>query len=324
MLEKEHCIINIREQMKRKILIIGGTRFLGLEIAKAFINKGEMVYTMNRGTKPPVDGIAGQIVCDIKDRPHFAKGLRLQCWDIIIDTILTDEDLDFAITELGDNVGHFIHTGSLGVYGEAKQIPALESQPLQEYEGEYIVFNYKIRQDQVIMRAFQERAFPGTILRMSYIYGSGDILLDGWGGRSDKFFQMLRDNKRIVLPSDGRALLHPGHVKDLGRAFLHAAECPDSIGQIYNIGGSQTLMMKDYVAMIASAMQVKPNIEYAPLAEVVKLYPNIVNEHGIKFSCQHMSASIAKAECELNWRPEISLSVGISNNIEWMKQQKII
>jgi UDP-glucose 4-epimerase len=279
---------------------------------------------MNRGTRPLVPGTAGQIVCDVKDRNAFAKELGQKRWDIIIDTILNDEDLSFLIAEIGNNVGHFIHTGSLGVYGEARQIPAVESQPLQEYEGKEIVFNYKLKQDQVITRAFQENAFPGTILRMSYIYGAGDIPLDGWGGRSDKFFQMLRDNQKIVMPNDGRALLHPGHVKDLGRAFLQAAERPASIGQIYNIGGSHALMIKDYVAMIAAAMQVKADIEYAPLADVVKRYPGIVNERGMKFACQHMCASIAKAQRELDWAPEISLPAGIRDNVEWMKLQKII
>jgi len=310
--------------MKTKVLIIGGSRFLGLSIAEALIQAGKYdIYTMNRGTRPSVDGVE-HIICDIKDRVAFKKVLQQQYWDIIIDTILTDEDLEFAIMQLKDNVGHFIHTSSLGVYGEAKTIPAVESQPLKEYEGEYIVFNYKIKQDQVITRAFQECNFPGTILRMSYIYGAGDKLLDGWGGRSDEFFQMLRDNKKIIIPNDGRALLHPGHVKDLGRAFLHVAKHPESIGQIYNIGGSHAIMTKDYVEMIAAAMQVKADIEYAPIAEVVKLYPKITNERGMKFACQHMCASITKAERELDWRPEIPLESGIRENIEWMKQKKII
>ena len=309
--------------MNTRVLIIGGTRFLGLAIAEPFIAKGYDVYEMNRGTRASATGVKEQIICDKNDRKAFAAVLKKYRWDIIIDTILTDEDLEFAINELGDNVGHFIHTGSMGVYGDAKQIPAVESQPLKQYTGEYIVFNYKIAQDQVIIKAFQERAFPGTILRMSYIYGAGDNLLDGWGGRSEEFFRIMHKDKKIVLPNDGRALLHPGHVKDLGRAFLHAAERPESIGQIYNIGGSHALMMKDYVEKIAVAMQIKVNIEYAPFEKVVKLYPTIVNERGMKFACQHMCGSIIKAKRELDWRPEISLYTGLRENIEWMKSQKI-
>ncbi len=310
--------------MATKVLLIGGTRFLGHAIADAFIRKGYELYEMNRGTKTSSAGVAGQIVCDKGDRAAFAKVLNSRRWDIVVDTILNDEDLQFVVETVGSHVGHFIHTGSIGVYGDARQIPALESQPLAEYEGEYIVFNYKIKQDQVVLRAFQERGFPGTILRMSNIYGPGDVPLEGWGGRSPEFFRMLRDGEKIPLPNEGRALLHPGHVKDLGRAFLHAAEWPDSIGQIYNICGPCALMMKDYVGVIARVMGVQPNLEYVPVGEILARFPKITSERGMKFATQHMCASIAKAERDLGWRPEIQLDAGLGENIEWMKNKGLI
>lgn len=310
--------------MATKVLLIGGTRFLGHAIAEAFVGKGYEVYELNRGTKAPSRGVAGQIVCDKADRAAFAQALNKCRWDVVVDTILNDEDLKFVVETVGVKVGHFIHTGSVGVYGDARQIPALESQPLCEYEGEDIVFNYKIKQDQVVMRAFQERGFPGTILRMSNIYGPGDIPLDGWGGRSPEFFRMLRDGNKIPLPDAGRALLHPGHVRDLGRAFLHAAEWSDSIGQIYNICGPHALMTKDYVAVMASAMGVEPNLEYTPVNEILARFPKLTNERGIKFATQHMCASIAKAERDLGWRPEISLEAGMRENFEWMKTKGMI
>lgn len=310
--------------MSSNMLLIGGTRFLGLAIAEPFINAGYDVYEMNRGTRPSAPGVVERIVCDKNDREKFADVLRRRAWDVIVDTMLTDEELEFVIDEVGSNVGQFIHTGSLGVYGDARRVPAVESQPLTLYEGEGVVFNYKIKQDQVIVRAFQERGFPGTILRMSYIYGAGDVLLDGWGGRQAEFFRMLRDGETIPLPNDGRALLHPGHVKDLGRSFLRAAETPESIGQIYNIGGHHALMLKDYVKMIAAAMDVEVKLEFAPIPDIVARFPDATNERGMTFVSQHMCGSITKAETQLNWRPEIPLAVGLRENIDWMRSQNII
>lgn len=160
-------------------------------------------------------------------RAEFGRILTSRSWDIVIDTILKDNDLEFAIDALTGRVGHFIHTGSIGVYGDARRIPAPEWLPMAQGDlSEEIVFNDKIAQDQVLMRAFQEKSFPATILRMSNIYGPGDIPLDGWGGRNPLFFRMILEGKTIPLPENGRALLQPGHVKDLGRAFLHAAKRP--------------------------------------------------------------------------------------------------
>jgi nucleoside-diphosphate-sugar epimerase len=59
------------------------------------------------------------------------------------------------------------------------------------------------------------------------------------------------------------------------------------------------------------------------LDEFEKVYPEFVSL-SMKFAFKHMCASTAKAERELNWRPEISLQAGIRENIEWMESQKII
>lgn len=310
--------------MAEQALIIGGTRFLGKAISGAFIGAGYQVYEMNRGTRPISEGAAGRITCDKTDRKAFAAALTSRKWDVIVDTILNDDDLKFVVETLGCDVGHFIHTGSFGVYGEARRVPAAEDQELREVEGECVVFNQKLRQDRVVMNAFRERNFPGTCLRMSYIYGAGDIPLDGWGGRSPLFFKMLRAGETLPIPNDGRALLHPGHVKDLGRAFLHAARRPASKGQVYNIGGDYALMMRDYIALLASAMGVEARLEYMPPDRICAMFPAETSRKGMLFSTQHMCASIEKARRELDWRPEIQLETGLKENAEWMAAKGIL
>lgn len=308
------------------VLIIGGNRFLGRTIAEAFIGDGSFnVYELNRGTRPPNAGITAQIKCDKSNRAEFGKALCSRTWDIVIDTILKADDLEFVIETLGTRAGHFIHTGSIGVYGDARRIPAPEWLPLSEGDNvEDIVFNDKIAQDQVLMRAFHEKRFPATILRMSNVYGPGDIPLDGWGGRNPLFFQMLQEGKTIPLPEYGRALLQPGNVKDLGRAFLLAAKKKASIGQVYNIGGGWSLMLRDYVRLLAKALNVPaPNLEYVSQEELVKRFPKL-RVYGLRFVCQHMCSDITKAERELGWRPEIPLEVGLRENVEWMFENGIL
>lgn len=308
------------------VLLIGGNRFLGRTIAEAFLGDSSsfQVYELNRGTRPPNEGIAEQIRCDKNDRPAFREALLSKQWDIVVDTILDTPDLEFAIELLQNRTGHFIHTGSIGVYGDARRIPAPEWLPLSQGDNkEEIVFNNKISQDQVLMRAFHEKRFPATVLRMSNIYGPGDIPLDGWGGRDPLFFKMLREGKPIPIPENGRALLQPGHVKDLGRAFLHAAKCPASIGQVYNIGGDWSLMLKDYVRLIAKILDVCVEFEYVEQSELMKRYPKL-SEYGLRFVCQHMCSDISKAARELRWVPEIPLESGLRDNLQWMREQGLL
>jgi nucleoside-diphosphate-sugar epimerase len=303
-----------------KILLIGGTRFLGRYIASDLAARGHEVVIMNRGTRPPHEAAARSIKCDISDHDAFGKVLTSERWEGIIDTILSAEDLEFVIETLKGKIKHFVHTGSIGVYAPLQQIPSRENEPLVVHDAPFS-FGSKLQQDQVLMRAHNENGFPATSLRMSYIYGPGAVPLDGWGGRSPIFFQKLRDGETIPLADDGRVLLHPGDVGDLARSFGDALETPRSIGQIYNIGGSHALMMKDYIRLIAELMGVTPSLEYVTPQEILARFPDITNARGMAVACEHMCCDISKAERDLGWHPQTRLDVGFGRNIAWMREQ---
>ena len=305
------------------ILMIGGTRFLGSRIVSHLAAQGHQIVLLNRGTRPPHKAATRAIKCDKNDRAAFARALNAQQWDAVIDTILSDEDLLFVIDQLNGKIGHFLHTGSIGVYGLASQIPATENIPLFEHQADF-QFNGKLRQDQVLMRAHLEKGFPATSLRMSNIYGAGDIPLDGWGGRSPEFFRKLRDGETIPLAQGGSALLHPGHVADLARSFGQALKQPRSLGQIYNIAGPHALMTRDYVRLIARAIGVEAKLVFTSQQDIIERLPQHVNPRGLSFACQHMCCDITKASRQLAWRPAIRLDVGLAENIAWMRSEKII
>ena len=306
-----------------KILLIGGTRFLGPAIVPDLAARGHEVVVLNRGTRPNHPDAARAIKGDINDRDAFERALTQERWDAVIDTILGDEDIEFVVERLSGKVLHFIHTGSIGVYAPCRRVPARESDPLTERDAVY-AFNHKLRQDQVLMRAHLEKSFPGTSLRMSYIYGPGMVPLEGWGGRAPEFFQMLRDGKTFPLPNDGRVLLHPGYVGDLVGAYGDALETPSSIGQIYNIGGPQALMMRDYISLIADVMGVEPRFEFADPEDILSRFPDLTNRRGLLFACEHMCCDVAKAERELGWRATTPLRVGLEQNIDWMREQGLL
>ena len=303
-----------------KVLMIGGTKFIGRAAVSDLAARGYEVVVMNRGTWPEHPDAARSIICDKNDREIFARVLKAQVWDAVIDTILDDEDLQFVIEQLSGEIKQLIHTGSIGVYGACTPIPACESDSLVEHDKVYN-FNHKLRQDQVLMRAHRQHGFPGTSLRMSYIYGPGAVLLEGWGGRAPEFFQLLRDGQVVLLPSDGRALLHPGYVTDLASAFGNALESPETIGQIYNIAGPRAVMMGDYIAQIAAELGVEPKIEYVEAEKVLQQFPALVNRRGLYFACEHMCCDASKAGHQMGWQPTTPLGTGLAKSIHWMREE---
>lgn len=306
-----------------KILIIGGTRFLGIHIAEDLCRRGHHVELVHRGTRPSPECASKVYTCDVKDRQAFSEFLKGGQWDVVIDTIMTDADLEFAIPLLDGKIQQFIHTGSAGVYGGVNRIPARECEALVEHDATY-QFNGKLREDNVLMKAFNETGFPATSMRASCIYGLGDVPLDGWGGRSVYFFELLRDGAEIPIAGWGNYLLHAGHVHDLGRSFGDAVENPISIGRIYNIAGPFAMTVNEYIKEIAEAMGVTATIKHVEPDYILKTYSEHTKQRGLDILCQHMCVDLRAAKNDLNWSPAISFTDGIAENIEWMRAEKMI
>jgi nucleoside-diphosphate-sugar epimerase len=306
-----------------KILIIGGSRFLGIHIAEDLCGRGHEVELLNRGTRPAPECASRVYTCDVKDRDVFSNLLNGGQWDVVIDTIMTDADLEFAVPLLDKRIQHFIHTGSAGVYGGVNRIPARECEPLVEHDATY-QFNGKLREDNVLMNAFRATGFPATSLRASCIYGPGDVPLDGWGGRSVFFFQLLRDGAEIPIAGWGNYLLHAGHVHDLGRAFGDAIENPKSIGRIYNIAGPFAMTVNEYVKEIAEAIGLPANIKHVEPDHILETYSEHTRQRGLDILCQHMCCDLRASRDDLGWSPVIPFKDGIAENLDWMKAEKMI
>jgi len=309
----------------RKILIIGGTRYLGLEITRRFAeSRQNEVYVLNRGRRQPdLPSGVQRITCDANNVPQLISIVTDLKPDILADTILGSNALDKLLPRLGGWLKGFIHTGSIGVYGGSGWIPAKEDDlpvPLQP------VFREKFAQDEVILRHIKKNGLPATILRMSYIYGRGDVPLELWGGRNPEFFRMLQKEVEIPVPGDGTQLLHPGHVTDLASAFTACLDNNACKGRIYNIAGDRSITVSAYLELIGKALGVTPLVSWRPASEVSGqlVDDGYADINDLQFFMKHMSVDITRAKTELGYNPTVNLEEGLKDNINWMHKEDLI
>src|SRR6476469_5071417 len=117
-----------------RILILGGTGFTGPYQVKYALSRGHKVTTFNRGKTHPGE-LPAEVEQLVGDRNGKLGSLKNRQWDVVIDNPTTlPAWVRDAAQVLKGNVGRYVFTSTISVYGEVKQ-GVDESGPLAKYEG---------------------------------------------------------------------------------------------------------------------------------------------------------------------------------------------
>ncbi len=285
-----------------RILIMGGTRFIGVSLTKILVNQGHEVVLFNRGNKPaPVAGIE-QIQGDRKNNEELKQKLTGQKFDAIFDNNGRElKDTQPLIEIFKDQIQHFVYVSSAGVYLPSQQMPHQENDPVDpqsRHKGKYETEQYLISEN-----------VPFTSIRPVYIYGAGNYNdLEAW------FFDRLSRDLPIFIPDDGLYFTQFGHVDDLALAMSKVLGNQKAIGQIYNISGDRYITFTGLAQSCAEAMGKNPNdikIQYYNSQEF-----NFGKRKAFPIRIQHFFADINKAINDLNWQPKYSLVSGLKDSWE--------
>ncbi|WP_373480379.1 NAD-dependent epimerase/dehydratase family protein [Geminocystis sp.] len=285
-----------------RILIMGGTRFIGVSLTKVLVAQGHEVVLFNRGNKPcPVDGV-NQIHCDRQDITQVKDKLKGQKFDAIFDNNGRELSDTQPLVELfKDKISHFIYVSSAGVYLPSEQMPHGENDPVDpqsRHKGKYETEEY-----------LKNQAIPFTSIRPVYIYGSGNYNdLEAW------FFDRLVRNLPILIPNGGLHITQFGHVSDLAMAMSKVLGNGNAIGQIYNVSGDRYVTFKGLALACGEAMGKKPEEIQIKYYDPAKL--NLGKRKVFPIRMQHFFTDISKAQKELNWQPKYDLVSGLKESFE--------
>jgi 2'-hydroxyisoflavone reductase len=112
-----------------KILVIGGTQFVGRAIVEHLIDNGDEVTLFHRGrTNPDLFSAAHHI---LGDRNEDLSGLDEGRWDVTIDpSAYFPRQVRVLASALGDRGGRYVHISSVSAYDILDSPGATEDSPL--------------------------------------------------------------------------------------------------------------------------------------------------------------------------------------------------
>jgi 2'-hydroxyisoflavone reductase len=235
-----------------KILIIGGTVFLGRYLVEAALKRGHQVTLFNRGLHnaelfPEVEKIHG-------DRRANLDALRGRRWDVVIDTCgYTPGAVRAAARLLSDAVEHYTFISSISVYAQFPLKGYDESEPVgtitdaqtAEAEGfetgdRATAVSYGERYGPLKARCERavEEALPGRalVIRPGLIVGPHDY--------SDRFTYWpvrIAQGGEVLAPGSAARHVRVIDVRDLAEWNIRLAE--ERRTGIFNASGADSLTM---------------------------------------------------------------------------------
>jgi nucleoside-diphosphate-sugar epimerase len=289
-----------------KILILGGTRFLGYHLAKHLMEASHQVTLFNRGYTPDDFGEkVSRIHGDRTDYNAFYEKLKANNYDIVIDMIAFQaEDSLTAVKTFEGRVGHFFHVSSAAVYVVTKDYPC----PLRENDFNRPLFprpkkssiwdyGYNKRKcEEILLNAHEKSGFPVTILRFPIIIGERDYTL-----RAYSYFLRILDGQPLILPDGGLNVFTHVYQGDIVRTLASNLKNIVSIGEAYNLAQEETVSLRVFVLKAAEIMARK--------AELVDIPSQALRKMGLKENFSPFSSrrpfilDIDKARKDLDYSP---------------------
>jgi 2'-hydroxyisoflavone reductase len=218
-----------------KILMLGGTGFVGPETVAPAVARGHAVTLFNRGRTNP--GLFPGLEKLRGDRNGDVSALKGRSFDAVIDTSgYVPAHVRRVAEALGDRVGHYVFVSTISVYpavGQSKET-VTEDSPVGTIEDETTerVTGETYGPLKVLSERAAEKAWPGRVahVRPGLIVGPGDPTdrFTYWPAR-------VARGGEILAPGDGSTEVQFVDVRDLGEWLVRVAE--ESTSGVYNALG---------------------------------------------------------------------------------------
>ena len=202
-----------------RILVLGGTRFLGRALVDAALARGHEVALFNRGrTNPDLFPDAEKIR---GDRTEDLSALAGRDWNIVFDVAAYfPRVVQLSVDALRASVGRYVFVSSISVYADQSTPPSEDAavEPLDDPDDESLE-SYGARKaacERIVEGAFGDRA---TIVRPGLIVGPHDP--------TDRFWywpKRIARGGRVLAPGDPSDPLQFVDVRALGAFLVRLAE----------------------------------------------------------------------------------------------------
>lgn len=269
-----------------KAVVTGGAGFIGSHVAERLVRRGDDVLVL--------DDLSGGFVENLPEGARFVRRSVVEPLDDLFATFKPDvvyhlaayaaEGLSHHIPLFNytNNVtgtvnvlaaafraraSHFVFTSSIAVYGHESEGQFTESTPTKPIDPYGIA---KLACEQQV-KAF-EHYFGGpgyTIFRPHNVFGPRQNIADPYRNVVGIFMARAMEGRPMPLFGDGTQTRSFSYIDVVAEAIANAPHVQEARNLVVNIGGDQSMSVRDLAREIAAVMGVADAVEYLPARKEV-------------------------------------------------------
>lgn len=286
-----------------RVLVIGGNLFIGYELVRQLLKRGEDVTILHRGRDNPFDGTVREIRCDRNDTAAVSRVMREGNFEYVFDNVYdwqrgtTGEQVRAAAAACGSSLRRYVFMSSCAAYGEG--LNRSEGSPLAGPNHPDLYCRNKADSERALFDLHAKTGFESATLRPPFVYGPRNPFY-----RERFFWDRLVAGRPVIVPGDGSRLMHFVLVSDLVQAALLAAHNPDAAGKGFNIAHQEPVRQDDLVRALAEAAGIEPDLRYVPREAILRAGGQVFTEpyyFGQYFDMPAITMSTERARTQLGF-----------------------
>lgn len=300
-----------------RILILGGTSFIGRAVTRRLLHDGDELLIFHRGRTEPAElGAAQHLHADRSALLEHREALARWRPDAVVDTYaLTRRDAESAVAAVPASIPAVV-LSSQDVYeafsgfmsgSSVAAVPLREDAALRTrrflYRGDPppgVPADYEKIDVEAVWSAR-----GAAILRLPMVYGPGDRQC-----REGFMLRRIAAGRRSMPFGTGNLLWSRAHVDDVAAAVAIALRTPAAQGSVINIADPSTASMELWSRQIADSAQ--SEIEFVRVPD--RLLPSDLLLTGAH--AQHVLADTRTAAEQLRWSPA-QVEERIADSVRW-------
>jgi nucleoside-diphosphate-sugar epimerase len=291
----------------KRVLIVGGTTFIGRLLAHRLIDRGYHVTLLHRRSRHPFGKDVCNLTADRNDTASVRKAIGSSRFDAVFDNAYdwergtTAAQIEGTAKLFDGTVGRYVFMSSVAAYGDGLNHHEGDALAPDDHPDAYA--RNKAMSERALFRLNQKTGFPVVTLRPPFVYGPDNPFY-----REAFFWDRLRSGRPLIVPSEGHRLMQFVFVNDLVDLAIKCIEQRNAAGHAFNTSNPKPITQRDLLLCLARAADVRdPHLVSVPREVIIRAGGQVFgSEHlyfGSYFDLPAITQIVTKAQRMLTFKP---------------------